>query len=307
MSAKQDVQNFYRQLVWSPEIDVRIEDSSESIVCGMGGSGLAARILKNISANNVTLHQTYGLPQYSGKPLVIISSYSGNTEEALSSYDAAQKASLKIVVVTAGGELLERAEKEGYQSIVLPEVSQPRYAVGYSLIAHAAILGVDLAIDGLTSPDDIDVQELINYFSDGLPVLWGTSQTSSAAYIWKILFNESAKRFSTYNSIPELNHNEFVGLEQLGSLQSELKVLLLSNPESEDRREHLRVLKTEELLQSRGIHVKKRILQGSSPASKIIQEIQLAMIVTFNSAVLHGVDPEPIEIVEDFKKLLHDA
>jgi len=119
------------------------------VVSGMGGSALGGRIIDSLildRANTpIEISTEYRLPNYVGPDsLVIISSYSGNTEETLSSAHDAIKKNAKIFVVTTGGKIAQLAKEEGLPSYIFNPIhnpsNQPRMGIGYSIGAVLALL-----------------------------------------------------------------------------------------------------------------------------------------------------------------------
>jgi glucose/mannose-6-phosphate isomerase len=107
-------------------------------VAGMGGSAiggdLAAALLAGELKVPMSVHRDYGLPAYVGRDsLVIASSYSGNTEESLSSFEEAQRRGARVLVLTTGGRIAELARAAKYPVITFSYQAQPRAALGYSL------------------------------------------------------------------------------------------------------------------------------------------------------------------------------
>ena len=134
---------------WQPSSP---EFQPKSIVfAGMGGSALAAAIVQSWPKTMVPFQivHDYVLPFYAGtETLVIVSSYSGNTEETLALLRDAESRGCEIVVIAAGGELAARAEHKGYSLWRLPPGLQPRYAVLYCLAAAVQLLVPTGAIGG---------------------------------------------------------------------------------------------------------------------------------------------------------------
>src|SRR5690349_2606146 len=107
-------------------------------VAGMGGSAiggdLAAALLADELKVPMSVHRDYGVPGYVGRDsLVIASSYSGNTEETLSAFEAAQKRGAKILVLTTGGKVAEMGRSANFPVVMFSYKAQPRAALGYSL------------------------------------------------------------------------------------------------------------------------------------------------------------------------------
>ena len=140
------IKNFAAQFRYEPKIEnAEVLGSHERfVVCGMGGSALAAGLIKvGKSDFPIIIHRDYGLPDFSKGALVVASSYSGNTEEVLDGYDLARSKNLNLCAIAAGGKLLEKAEADGVPYIQIPDTGiQPRMAVGYSFLALAKFLAM---------------------------------------------------------------------------------------------------------------------------------------------------------------------
>jgi glucose/mannose-6-phosphate isomerase len=208
------------------------------VLAGMGGSALAANIIKNWLYDNLHVPfevcRGYNLPDYVGpNTLVIASSYSGNTEETLSCYDQAMGQGAKIVVMTAGGKLMELAKKNNQTVLDLPADFQPRLAVLGGLKALACLFedmklvsATDLRGQLINTADFLDkmkfqmspdasegnlAMEIAEELAGKIGLIYAGSALGSAAYKWKIDINENGKQLCFYNTYPELNHNEFQG------------------------------------------------------------------------------------------------
>ena len=86
-------QEEFDAMVWNSENDGR--EIKNIVVGGMGGSALAALLLKSWLKSDITIPievlRSYDLPGYvSENTLFIASSYSGNTEETLSALEQAE-------------------------------------------------------------------------------------------------------------------------------------------------------------------------------------------------------------------------
>jgi glucose/mannose-6-phosphate isomerase len=116
----------------------KVSDFDNIILCGLGGSGIAGRIIKSCYFDKcsipVEVISDYVIPHYAGKrTLAIMCSYSGNTEETLAMYDVAKAKGTGILVIATGGKLAELAKKDGYPFLQALSGFQPRMALGYSL------------------------------------------------------------------------------------------------------------------------------------------------------------------------------
>ena len=214
--------------------DVRlIGDFNQLIFCGMGGSALPAEILK-ILRNfykwplAIKIHKSYDLPaRISPKALVFAISYSGNTEETISSYEEAKKRNLPVIGIATGGKLIELCEKDKAPLVKIPDTGiQPRSALGYLFSAVIKVISNSKIIKDLDKeilllnknlkPKILENQgkKLAQKIKGRIPIIYASDKYKALAQIWKINFNENSKSPAFWNSFPELNHNEMVGFEK---------------------------------------------------------------------------------------------
>ncbi len=304
------------------------------IVAGMGGSGLAAKVFQSWPGLTVPFGvlQDYDLPSYVNEnSLLICSSYSGNTEETLSVLRHALDKNMPpktlpmVVVVSSGGQLAELAKNHQLSHIPLPAAYRPRMTLGYQLRALVEILEqtplLDGAIQQLNSASEL-VKESVKNWLPTVPVknnqakqiaqelmgrsivVYSGSQLFSAAYKWKINFNENAKQIAWCNQLPEFNHNEMLGWTQQ-PVQKPYAVVELRS-----RLDHPRIQKRFE--------VTERLLSGKRPAPTIVEvqgeklleqllySIALGDFVSLYLAILNGLNPTPVDLIEKFKKILDE-
>ena len=317
----------WQQLEYNFELP-KIEGQFENIVfAGMGGSALAALISVSWPGHKLPFEvcRQYHTPSYiSAKTLFIASSYSGNTEETLSALAEAEARGAQIVIIAGGGKLVDIASTKNYPVLVLPQVSQPRYAVLYGLRALiAALNSAGLAKEGLeaelnnakefikvaleqwlpTVPSDRNpAKKLAIELAGKTAVIYAGPLLAPIAYKWKISFNENAKNVAWWNQFPEFNHNEMIGWSS-HPIEKPYGIIELRS-----QLEHKRV--------QRRFEVSERLLSGLRPAphivevegSSLLEQLVWAMVygdfVTIYMALLNGVNPSPVDLVEKFKKEL---
>ena len=304
------------------------EGINNVIFAGMGGSGLAGSIVKNwlFERLAVPFEGVRGstLPAYAGKnTLAIISSYSGNTTETLAAYDDAHEKNCKIVCITNGGKLLEKARQDDAMVLELPSVTQPRLAVFASLKALACILeDLEVVVSGdlrseledaasyldtikmAWSPDiaqDNMAMQIALDLHDKEVVIYSSPNLGSASYKWKIDINENAKQIAHSNVFSELNHNEMQGW-LFPERKNIASIVLASGSDSTDIKNRITV--TQEVLAQYGFVPRVITAQGSSQIQQILYTILLGDFVSGYLAILNGVDPTPVDLVEEFKKKL---
>lgn len=297
-----------------------------NIVYGaMGGSALGALLSQSWPGFRVPFEvcRQYDVPFYVGqKTLFIAASYSGNTEETLEALSKAEQKGAVIAVVAGGGQLAEIARSKNYPLAMIPKVEQPRFAALYGLkaivdlLAPSGLLLADQPGEQLvktssflseavkswlpTVPTDQNpAKKLALELAGKSPVIYAGPLLSPAAYKWKISFNENAKNVAWWNQLPEFNHNEFIGWGSHPVDKPYAVIDLRSNLE------HPRVQKRFE--------VTERLLSGLRPAPNVVQaqgenaleELLWAVVfgdfVSIYLALLNGLNPSPVDLVEKFK------
>ncbi|MEI7818642.1 MAG: bifunctional phosphoglucose/phosphomannose isomerase [bacterium] len=320
--------NFADEMAW--DITPAWAEGLQNIVlAGMGGSALAADVLRNWLSSRLTVPfevvRGYSLPSYvDQRSLVIISSYSGNTEETLAALDAAKKRAARIVIMTAGGELLEIAHKSDYMLLKLPQVTQPRLGVLAGLRALTCLIedcgfapATDLRRELEDVADWLDVAksalnldriegenkawEIAQKIAGKLVIIEGTQMLRAATYKWKININENSKQLAWCNVFPELNHNEMQGW-----LFPDDKLLALVTLSSsfDNPRVLKRMAVMKSTLKTHGYDPIEVQAEGELPLQHLLWTILLGDYVSAYVGLLNGIDPTPVDIVEDFKREL---
>lgn len=296
------------------------------VIAGMGGSALAALLTKAWLEENLRIPlevvREYELPTYVDEStLVVASSYSGNTEETLACLQQAADLGAQRAVIAAGGQLIEIAEGEKIAHVKIPSGLQPRMAVLFNLKAllvtlmHFGIVQHDLLDEvsaagewlkaesdkwtPLVPMDKNLAKELALQAVGKTPVFYGGRLTGPAAYKWKISWNENAKNVAFWNVYPEANHNEFIGWSS-HPVEKPFAVFDLRSSF-----EHPRILKRFEISDRllSGLRPKATVVQlaGDTPLKQLLWASILADFVSIYVAVLNGVDPTPVDLVEKLK------
>lgn len=300
--------------------NVRVEGNFDAIILvGMGGSGHAGDLLNMLNLPQVPLsiHRDYDLPHLpvAHNPLVIISSYSGNTEESLSAYRAAQAAGYQILSSASGGKVAEWSKRDGVPlaTIAFPEM-QPRHTLFASFVGIATALKnsglahdvtadlertaqvLDKTIGDLEEP----AQSLAAKLKGSTPVYTSSALLSFAAKNFKIQTNENAKTPAFWSEFPELNHNEMVGFT---TPQGKFHVVMLRDDDDHPRT-RARMNITAGLYEEWGVPVTNFTATGTTRLEKIFQAVIFGLWTTYHLAQAYGIDPMPVAGVEKFKKQL---
>jgi glucose/mannose-6-phosphate isomerase len=318
----EDIKNYGKQFDYEPEIvnATKLKKFSKFVVIGMGGSHLAADLIKDWHPEiDIIIWSNYGLPPLHEKDikdrLIILSSYSGTTEETLDAFAAAKAKKLSFVVIAAKGKLISQADKAKIPYVKLPDHQlQPRMATGLSLKAMLALMGEKnllaetkgLATQLHPSREELRGKDLARRVHGTVPVIYASTRNRAIAYNWKIKFNETSKIPAFYNVVPELNHNEMTGFDvktKTLPLSRNFHFIFLKDAD-DDRRIIKRMNVLEKLYRDRGFKTEIILLQGKTELNKIFNALNLADWTAYYSAKMYGVEPEQVPMVEEFKKLI---
>ena len=320
---KKAIKNFPNQLRFEPTIENKeaLILTKNFAVCGMGGSHLAADLLKIWNpAFNLVIHHDYGLPVLSGNLnnyLIIISSYSGNTEEVIDSFNEAINKKLQIACVSTGGKLLELAIEYKKPYIRIPDTGiEPRSALGFSIISLLKLMKEEqalLEIKKIAEVIDMDKAEkegkiLAKKLKNFTPIIYTSTKNEPIAYNWKIRFNETGKIPSFYNTFPELNHNEMVGFDGEKKTKKLLKNLyfIFIEDETDHPRILLRMDISKEILGKKGFSMETLKLEGENIWEKIFSSLLLADWTAYFIAQQYGLKAQETEIINKFKNIIRE-
>lgn len=311
--------------------DMKIQGKFKKvIVSGMGGSALPANLLRTYCNSLFQAHQEYKpfeininryyyLPpeSYASNALNFIASYSGNTEETISSLEEAHGANLPFVGLSSGGKVEELCRKYKAPHIKLPVPYpnfQPRMGTGYFFGSMFQLLVNQDLIPDTTSEllslagklnsqmEDFEKKgiELARKIKGKTPVIYASPKYKPVAMVWKIKINENAKTPAFWNFFPELDHNEMVGFT---NPQAKFFIIMLKDAEDHARNK-LRYEPTARLLKEKGIESEILDMQGDNVFYKIFSSINIADWTSYYLALEYGQDPTPVNMVEDLKKIL---
>ena len=326
------IKNFPKQFEWEPTIENsksppearlarggQIPNPKSFLVIGMGGSHLAADLLKSWRPDlDLMVWSSYGLPEIAtlaslardDKTQVIAFSHSGGTEETIDGFNKARERGLPTVAISMGGKLLQQCKEVGLPYIQLPNQGlQPRSAVGHHTRALLKFMGLEgelaatrkLAASLKPEAWEGRGQDLAKKLKDKIPLIYASNRNWALAENWKIRINETGKAPAFYNVFPELNHNEMIGFT--GEEPDCYQFVFLRDPEDHPRiLQRMAVMK--KLFEEKKFAVEVVDLAGASTWEKIFNNILLADWTTYYLAQEYGVDPEKVELVEEFKKLI---
>jgi glucose/mannose-6-phosphate isomerase len=306
------------QIALSAKIEKREVDSV--LISGLGGSGIGGSMAFDLFSQEckvpIAVNKDYFIPAFvNSKTLVIISSYSGNTEETVSAYHQAKKKGACIVVVSSGGQILADAVQSQIMNVQLPGGNPPRTCLGYSfvqivsilekfeLIVSGSTLQMNSISDFLKNEKDEIFQEsfgVANKIANKIPVIYGSNLTESIALRFRQQLNENSKILCWHHVFPEMNHNELVGWTKENN---DLAVLILrtdfDNPRVNRRMEICKdIFKkyTHNLLE---IHAK-----GDRFITQAFYLIHFTDWVSWHLAELNQVDAIEVNVIDFLKNEL---
>ncbi len=311
--------------LWDEHVDV-----DSVLIVGVGGSAIGGDMVRTLLASDcpvpVAVHRDYALPGYVGpRTLLIVCSYSGNTEEALSGWANALRLGARLLAVTTGGELKRKAVRAGVPVCVYQYPTQPRAAVGYSFMYLLRIVQ-DL---GLVRDKSEDVEEAISVMRGWqaeigasvplvrnaakslaqrlhgrLPVVYSAEHLGDLSRRWKGQINENSKSWATFDVLPELDHNSVVGYGLPECLAQLAHVVMLVSTLYHSQ-VLLRFDITRQLLERNGYAHDTVEARGESVLAQMLSLLHFGDYVSYYLAMLNEVDPWAIGNIEFVKDRLN--
>lgn len=324
------VEKQWQQLAHEFKVQFEPKAAIQNVVLGgMGGSGWPASYVMSWPGVKAPFEvvNNYNLPSYVNEhTLFIASSYSGNTEETLSALREAETARAQIVVMAAGGQLESIAKEKDYPLFSIPLGTQPRMSSFYFISAFLELF----APLGLVDPASLEERKQVSKWLSGQTGSWGPATPTKdnpakklaleimgktpiiysgpllapVAKKMKICMNENAKNLAWWNQYPEFNHNEFIGWSSHPVDKPFCVIEIRSNLEHE--RVQKRFTVSERMLSGKrpAPHVIEP--QGESLAQQIFWASMFGDFVSVYLALLNGLNPTPVDLVEKFKKALDE-
>ncbi len=305
-------------------------DIDRIVVLGMGGSAIAGDFLRVLLTRESPVPvfnvRGYELPPYvNERTLVIASSFSGNTEETLSTFDQALKTPAKKLAITSGGKLLTAARANGIPAFTYEFHGEPRAAVGWGLMPLLAVAqklgliqGVDRDVDEMLAVMDAlqseigvdapasgnEAKQVALKLHEKLPITYGAGPLTEIAHRWKTQLNESSKVWAFYEELPELHHNAIIGYKLPTGIVRDTFVVFLRSEDIIHPRVLLRYNFTERLLRDAGVESLTVRTQGRSALAQMMSLVLFGDYVSGYLALLYEVDPTPTTVIDELKAWL---
>ena len=295
-------------------------DFNNVVVTGLGGSGIGGSIVQNYVFDKLKIpfivNKDYFLPSFvNKKSLVIVCSYSGNTEETLAALYQAKKAKATIVCITSGGKVAEFANKKGIDCILVPAGMPPRSCIGYSLVqilfvlAHFGLIGgsfeadIKKAIKAMKENEN-DTQKKAGVIAKKvfgkLPIIYSASHFEGLAIRFRQQLNENSKMLCWHGAIPEMNHNELVGWRD----DATDKAVLLLRTKDDYERVQTRMEINKKVIKKYNPTIIEIYAEGKSYWEQIFYFIHLTDWISVILADLRQVDATEVKVIDFLKKSL---
>ena len=289
----------------------------EVVIAGLGGSAFGGEITRKVAEKQshvpIQIYRSYAVPAHVGPhTLVIISSYSGNTEETLEAFQQAMQAGAMIVCITSGGKVAEIARANNFDLVIIPGGYPPRAAAGLSFVQQLSVLHAR----GIIADYRQDLQEaiqLVQHFEDhasaenlakllknNIPVLYSSDVFEPAAIRWRQQINENAKQLCWHHVVPEMNHNELVGWIYPKNLMDNLHVILIRSSLDYDRTA-MRFDINKAIIAKSCKHITEVYGKGDSLLAQLVYLLHFGDWVSLYLAIENQVDPTPVAVIDFLK------
>ncbi len=319
------VEGFTKQLQEALEIANSAQISPKSniqniIITGLGGSGIGGTILSELIQDEcpvpILVNKDYFLPDFtSSNSLVIVCSYSGNTEETISAMNQAISKKAQIVCVTSGGAIQQMAKENNFNCIIIPGGQPPRSCIGFALVQLIKIvqqLGfvktdllnqINLSIKLLdTEKDSIKstATTIAQRLHNKIAVLYSLGTCEGTVVRFRQQINENSKMLCWHHTLPEMNHNELVGwVEKNNSLAV---VTFRTSFDFERTVKRYEICKP--LFEEYSSSVTDIFAKGNSKLEQFMYLINIGDWISCYLADLKEVDPVEVNIITKLKNEL---
>lgn len=319
------VEGFTKQLQEALDIAEKAQLTKKNniqniVVTGLGGSGIGGTILSELIQGEcpvpVIVNKDYFLPDFIGSnSLVIISSYSGNTEETISAMQQAIAKKAQIVCVTSGGKILELANQHGYDAIVIPGGNPPRSCIGYSLVQLVKVVQFNglvktdflkqikdsiVLLDQASASIKSEAQTVAKVLFKKLPVLYSLGTCEGTVVRFRQQINENSKMLCWHHTLPEMNHNELVGWTEKNEALAVITFRTTFDYERTIKR--YEICKT--LFQKYSSSVTDIVAKGNSKLEQFLYLIHIGDWISCYLADLKNIDPVEVDVITNLKNEL---
>ncbi len=318
----ENILSFPKQLKFFPEVKGKFFEykGDRIFIAGMGGSGAVGDFLLDWLKRDIVVVKGYNLPSFArSEDLVILVSYSGNTEETLSVFEDALKLGCRCVSITSGGKLETLSLNRDFPVFKVPTGYHPREAYGYLLKAGVYALKVLGYIDRDTYNVFVEASEAINRYKDSLqgedsptyeiaakiyrrlPIIY--SQYISVGVRWKNQINENANNFAHFSIFPEQNHNDIEGFDFPEFIKDKAYLIFLKTDYDHPRvKRRMEIVK--DILKDDVVGISEVNAEGNSEVEQMLYLIWFGDLVSYWLAIQNSTDPYRIDRIRTLKRKL---
>lgn len=302
-------------IIRKPQADIH-----NIVVSGMGGSGIGGELAASMFMDELKLpmqvNHDYSLPSFVNEnTLLIVCSYSGNTEETLTALNQGLESGASIICISSNGEVEKIAKKNQLDFIKIPGGIPPRAALNYSLVQYFFSLNklniisnekidqLKAAVEFLKEEENqikLDAKSWALNLVNRFVVIYGVNRMSAVMARFQQQLNENSKQLAWFNTIPEMNHNELVGWT---TERDDIAVVLISNFD-DYYRNRSRMEIVEKIVTPFANGVFNLETKGKNFVEQCFYSILLADWISFEIARLRGVDPIEVRVIDYLKSEL---
>lgn len=290
------------------------------VITGLGGSGIGGTILSELIQDEcvvpILVNKDYFLPTFvNERTLVIISSYSGNTEETISAMKQAIDKNSQIICITSGGKIKELADEYNYDTIIIPGGNPPRSCIGYALVQLLKVMQfngfvktdlleqVSTSISLLNKEKEsikVESMSIAKLLVDKISVIYSLGTCEGVAVRFRQQINENSKMLCWHHTLPEMTHNELVGW----SIKNENLAVITFRTSFDFERTIKRYEICKELFIKNSSSVTDIVSKGDCKLEQYLYLIHIGDWISCYIADLREIDPIEVDVITNLKNEL---
>lgn len=292
-------------------------DFANVVLTGLGGSGIAGSIVQNAVFDTLAIpfivNKDYFLPRFVGKDsLVIVSSYSGNTEETVMAMKEAIRRRATVVCITSGGQIAELAKKKNLDCILLPAGMPPRACLGYSMtqvlyaMAHFGLIQPTFEkeiaasirlLQAEAKSIESEGKKLAKKLIGKTPIVYSGPAFEGVAVRFRQQINENGKMLAWHHTIPEMNHNELVGWRD----KDPSRAVVILRDEKDYERVQMRMDINKRVFKKYTPSIVEIFSRGKTYWEKVFYFVHLTDWASVYLAEMHEVDATEVKVIDFLK------
>jgi glucose/mannose-6-phosphate isomerase len=289
------------------------------LFCGMGGSAIGGDVLRLLVSHHSKIpfkvNRSGELPHWTDSgTLAILSSYSGNTAEILSVVEPLLKKGAKVIALCSGGKLPNLAKQKNFPCFFIPGGIMPRCAIGYMTFSLMPLLkrwgwltyserDVQEALRAVRRVPQAKAKTIAKKLHGRYVHFYGSSNAVAPALTrWRAQWAENAKSMASQHLMPEMFHNEIEGWRFPKEILKRSAAVFLKD---EDDPEWLapKIRAVQAMIRKAGALVMEIPSEGRTLLGRLFSLMALGDWVSYELALLNGVDPLGIPAIESIKKI----